>query len=149
MLHDFFFFVHPVTAFKRGPHGRLVFAKCVLPSVNKVYYYYYYYYYYSFFYFTEKTDDGFESTVQVSTLIDIDVSWFKRYFYLYNMHVHMTVTETTAILNYTNWDSEESRKTFVICIPCFLHDTSKLNCIFYTILTNLIVHFIIVGLNPL
>ena len=23
-------------------HGRLVFAKCVLPSVNKVYYYYYY-----------------------------------------------------------------------------------------------------------
>ena len=47
------------------------------------------------------------------------------------MHVHMTVTETTAILNFTNWDSEESRKTFVICIPCFLHDTSKLNCIFY------------------
>ena len=42
MLHDFFF--HPVTAFKRGPHGRLVFAKCVLPSVNKVYYYYYYHY---------------------------------------------------------------------------------------------------------
>ena len=39
----FFFFVHSVTAFKRGPHGRLVFAKCVLPSVNKVYYYYYYY----------------------------------------------------------------------------------------------------------
>ena len=39
-VHDFFFFlVHPVTAFKRGPHGRLVFAKCVLPSVNKVYYY--------------------------------------------------------------------------------------------------------------
>ena len=37
----FFFLVHPVTAFKRGPHGRLVFAKCVLPSVNKVYYYYY------------------------------------------------------------------------------------------------------------
>ena len=35
-----------VTAFnKRGPHGRLVFTKCVLPSVNKVYYYYYYYYY--------------------------------------------------------------------------------------------------------
>ena len=33
-----------VTAFnKRGPHGRLVFTKCVLPSVNKVYYYYYYY----------------------------------------------------------------------------------------------------------
>ena len=31
-----------VTAFnKRGPHGRLVFTKCVLPSVNKVYYYYY------------------------------------------------------------------------------------------------------------
>ena len=40
----FFFFFHPVTAFKRGPHGRLVFAKCVLPSVNKVYYYYYYYF---------------------------------------------------------------------------------------------------------
>ena len=40
----FFFFFHPVTAFKRGPHGILVFAKCVLPSVNKVYYYYYYYY---------------------------------------------------------------------------------------------------------
>ena len=39
MLHDFFF--HPVTAFKGGPHGRLVFAKCVLPSVNKVYYYYF------------------------------------------------------------------------------------------------------------
>ena len=72
MLHDFVFFVHPVTAFKRGPHGRLVFAICVLPSVNKVYYYYYYYC--SFFYFTEKTDDGFESTVQVSTLIDIYVS---------------------------------------------------------------------------
>ena len=36
-----FFFFHPVTAFKRGPHGRLVFAKCVLPSVNKVYYYYF------------------------------------------------------------------------------------------------------------
>ena len=33
-----------MTAFKRGPHGRLVFAKCVLPSVNKVYYYYYYYF---------------------------------------------------------------------------------------------------------
>ena len=31
-----------VTAFnKRGPHGRLVFTKCVLPSVNKVYYYYF------------------------------------------------------------------------------------------------------------
>ena len=31
-----------VTAFnKREPHGRLVFTKCVLPSVNKVYYYYY------------------------------------------------------------------------------------------------------------
>ena len=46
MLHDFFFFsfffVHSVTAFKRGPHGRLVFAKWVLPSVNKVYYYYYF-----------------------------------------------------------------------------------------------------------
>ena len=48
----FFFFVHllvfiAVTAFnKRGPHGRLVFTKCVLPSVNKVYYYYYYYYYF-------------------------------------------------------------------------------------------------------
>ena len=28
--------VHPVTAFKGGPHGGLVFAKCVLPSVNKV-----------------------------------------------------------------------------------------------------------------
>ena len=28
---------------KRGPHGRLVFTKCVLPSVNKVYYYYYYF----------------------------------------------------------------------------------------------------------
>ena len=39
----FFFFFHPVTTFKRGPHGRLVFAKCVLPSVNKVNYYYYYY----------------------------------------------------------------------------------------------------------
>ena len=38
-----FFFVHSVTAFKRGPHGRLVFAKCVLPSVNKVYYYNYYF----------------------------------------------------------------------------------------------------------
>ena len=36
----FFFFFHPVTTFKRGPHGRLVFAKCVLPSVNKVYYYF-------------------------------------------------------------------------------------------------------------
>ena len=36
----FLFFVHPVIAFKRGPHGRLVFAKCVLPTVNKVYYYY-------------------------------------------------------------------------------------------------------------
>ena len=36
----FFFFVHSVTAFKRGPHGRLVFAKCVLPSVNKIYYYF-------------------------------------------------------------------------------------------------------------
>ena len=35
-----FFFVHPVTAFKRGPHGRLVFAKCILPSVNKVYYFF-------------------------------------------------------------------------------------------------------------
>ena len=35
-----------VTAFnKRGPHGRLVFTKCVFPSVNKstiIYYYYYY-----------------------------------------------------------------------------------------------------------
>ena len=39
-----FFLVHPVTAFKRGPHGRLAFAKCVLPSVNKVYYYFYYYF---------------------------------------------------------------------------------------------------------
>ena len=48
MLHDFFFLVHPVTAFKRGPHGRLVFAKCVIPSVNKVYYYYYYFYSFSF-----------------------------------------------------------------------------------------------------
>ena len=47
MLHDFFFLVHPVTAFKRGPHGRLVFAKCVLPSVNKVYYHF-------FFFFKEK-----------------------------------------------------------------------------------------------
>ena len=29
-----------VTAFnKRGPHGRLVFTKCVLPTVNKVYYF--------------------------------------------------------------------------------------------------------------
>ena len=52
MFFFFFFFVHllvfiAVTAFnKRGPHGRLVFTKCVLPSVNKVYYYYYYYYYY-------------------------------------------------------------------------------------------------------
>ena len=44
MIFFFFFLVHSVTAFKRGPHGRLVFAKCVLPSVNKVYYYYYYYY---------------------------------------------------------------------------------------------------------
>ena len=50
LLHDFFFLVQllvfiAVTAFnKRGPHGRLVFTKCVLPSVNKVYYYYYYYY---------------------------------------------------------------------------------------------------------
>ena len=52
LLHVFFlfFFVQlvvfiAVTAFnKRGPHGRLVFTKCVLPSVNKVYYYYYYYY---------------------------------------------------------------------------------------------------------
>ena len=48
MLHDCFFFVvvvvvHPVTAFKRGPHGILSFAKCVLPSVNKVCYYNYYY----------------------------------------------------------------------------------------------------------
>ena len=47
-LHDFFFFFFvqllvfiAVTAFnKRGPHGRLVFTKCVLPSVNKVYYYF-------------------------------------------------------------------------------------------------------------
>ena len=38
----FFFLVHPVPAFKRGPHGRLVFAKCVLPSVNKVYYYFFF-----------------------------------------------------------------------------------------------------------
>ena len=52
LLHDFFFSVLvqllvfiAVTAFnKRGPHGRLVFTKCVLPSVNKVYYYYYYYF---------------------------------------------------------------------------------------------------------
>ena len=29
----------------------------------------------------------------------------------------MTVTLTTANHNYTNWDSEESRETFVICIP--------------------------------
>ena len=50
LLHVFFFFFLQllvfiaVTAFnKRGPHGRLVFTKCVLPSVNKVYYYYYYY----------------------------------------------------------------------------------------------------------
>ena len=41
IISSFFFFVHPVTAFKRGPHGRLVFAKCVLPSVNKVNYHYY------------------------------------------------------------------------------------------------------------
>ena len=46
LLHDFFFLVQllvfiAVTAFnKRGPHGRLVFTKCVLPSVNKVYYYF-------------------------------------------------------------------------------------------------------------
>ena len=54
LLHVFFFFFFvqllvfiAVTAFnKRGPHGRLVFTKCVLPSVNKVYYYYYYYYYF-------------------------------------------------------------------------------------------------------
>ena len=26
----------------RGPHGRLVYTKCALPSINKVYYYYYY-----------------------------------------------------------------------------------------------------------
>ena len=48
MIFFFFFLVQllvfiAVTAFnKRGPHGRLVFTKCVLPSVNKVYYYYYY-----------------------------------------------------------------------------------------------------------
>ena len=53
-LFIFFFLVQllvfiAVTAFnKRGPHGRLVFTKCVLPSVNKVYYYYYYYNYYLF-----------------------------------------------------------------------------------------------------
>ena len=36
MLHDlFFYFLHPVTALKRGSRGRLVFAKCVLPSENK------------------------------------------------------------------------------------------------------------------
>ena len=46
----FFFLVQllvfiAVTAFnKRGPHGRLVFTKCVLPSVNKVYYYFLFYY---------------------------------------------------------------------------------------------------------
>ena len=48
LLHVFFFFFFvqllvfvAVTAFnKRGPHGRLVFTKCVLPSVNKVYYYF-------------------------------------------------------------------------------------------------------------
>ena len=49
LLHDIFFFLVQllvfiaVTAFnKRGPHGRLVFTKCVLLSVNKVYYYYNY-----------------------------------------------------------------------------------------------------------
>ena len=51
----FFFLVQllvfiAVTAFnKRGPHGRLVFTKCVLPSVNKVYYYYYYFIIFIFF----------------------------------------------------------------------------------------------------
>ena len=40
MIFFCFFFVHPVTALKRGSHGRLVFATCVLPSVNKVYYYF-------------------------------------------------------------------------------------------------------------
>ena len=29
-------FIHLVTTFKRGSHGRLVFAKCVLPSLRKV-----------------------------------------------------------------------------------------------------------------
>ena len=33
------------------------------------------------------------------------------------MHVHMTFTETTTKHNYTNWDSEVSHETFVICIP--------------------------------
>ena len=48
LLHDFFFvqllvFIAATAFNKRGPHGRLVFTKCVLPSVNKVYYYYYYF----------------------------------------------------------------------------------------------------------
>ena len=36
-----FFVVPPVTAFKRGPRGRSVFAKCVLPSVSIVLFFFF------------------------------------------------------------------------------------------------------------
>ena len=40
ILHGFFSYLIALIALTRGPHGRYEFAKCVLPSVNKVYYYY-------------------------------------------------------------------------------------------------------------